>query len=143
MAGSVLLVASVAWGRAGLSNKAGFAPRYATLMAPLGCWFYLLWGRYGNQKSAAVVQTLLFALVCVFAAHNFQIGINQGRKSHARLESLEDDIGARLPLEEVADHHVGKVFGHKESLILYLKQLQSAQFGPFAAESERPDTVNR
>jgi hypothetical protein len=86
------LVGSVAWGRAGLSEFAGFSPRYATLMIPLGCWFYLLWQRCASRPWATLAQGVLFGLVCLGFARNFEVGITVGCMTQVRLQALEDDI---------------------------------------------------
>jgi hypothetical protein len=134
LAGTFGIVGAVAWGRTGLSNQAGFAPRYATVLMPLGCWLYLAWCRFGSGTAAAIVQMVLFAGVGVFFAHNCEIGVGFGRVVHARLQRLEDDIAAGIPLVTIAERRAGEVFPRdRNRLLQLLTNMRDARVGGFRA----------
>jgi hypothetical protein len=97
-----VLVLAMSWGRSSFGAEAGFAVRYTTLMVPMLCAVFYIWGTVGGPTSH-LVQTVLFAVVCGSSAINLQKGAAGGEMVRGMLQNVENDVRAGTPSLIIAD----------------------------------------
>jgi hypothetical protein len=127
------LVGAVAWGRADYVGSDGAAPRYATLLVPLGCWLYFLWGRYGGASGGPAAQMALFLLAAVTFAPNLRAAFDAGHGRRLVLRSFEADLAAGIPPALLAERGAGRVLPAegRDYLAACLAMLRDARAGAF------------
>ncbi len=123
------LVAAVTWGRSGLGLECGLAPRYATLMAPLGCCLYLLCER-GRRcpRRPRMCQAVLFLLTGMAFLPNCKEGLVSAKARGALVSSFAADLASGAPPGVLADRDGGRMFPaqFKDLLAQWLCMLRDA-----------------
>jgi hypothetical protein len=126
------LAGAIAWGRAEI------VPRHATLLLPLGCCLYFLWGRYGSSSAASTAQMTLLLLAALAFVPNLRSAIDNGRNRRVALRSFEASLACRVPPALLAECGADRVFpgACKESVTRSIAGLRDRGAAAFRALPE-------
>ncbi len=132
------LVGAVAWGRADFGWGVGFAPRYATLMIPLGCCLYFLWERYGSAPGARTAQTVLFLLAAMAFLPNLKEALAGGHARQIAGADFAAALASRIPPGLLAERDAGRTYPASDQgyLAYCLRLLRDARVGDFRSLPE-------
>jgi hypothetical protein len=97
--GLLLVVGRV---RAGLGWQWHLGGIYLNMAIPALCATYLTGILYGRPAIGELVQTMLFALSCLFFLPNFERAITDGQRWHESQQAIKRDIQAGVPPSIIA-----------------------------------------
>lgn len=134
----LMLVAAIAFGRAGMSTGQGFSNRYALFSATLLCICYLCFSIYATGGLGRFLRTgVLLALTAGFAT-NAWAGIVYGIDRADRADSLTEAIDAGAPPDVAAARHAERLYPIPAVLAERLEMLRIAKAGPYARPQAFP-----
>lgn len=128
-----LLAAGIGWGRAFLSDAAGFANRYVTFAAPILCFAYFTWERYSRGTARAVVTMGLLVLVSLLVGFNVEEGRRIGARGLEPRVALAQCMRAGMPRDWLAEEFCDVHGVRREHLAMYLDMLCRRGVAPFRA----------
>jgi hypothetical protein len=141
LASTAVLTLGIGWGRAGLGETAGFAPRYVVLAVPALCGLYIVWVLY-HGPTARLAQMVLFTLVCGAFFLNVHLGL-EGAKTGQKvylLEAFDQDLRDRVSPNLLAERytHVQTPWLSPEEFAVLLEGMKQAGIGRFGALQSDP-----
>lgn len=160
LAGSVVVLRRVAWGRPQERHRAlgllsfltamgclalalglgrnGFETRYVTLFVPTWCCVYLVWTIYAPPRLNASARILLLALTLVTLWSNTRFGVDYGTDVRFQLASFEKEMAAGVPSYRLVFRYWHYLHPHQDILNEYMPMLRQAGVGSFRYLQDNP-----
>lgn len=137
LGGLLSLAVGIGWGRSFLGPDAGFAPRYATLAAPLLCLAYLQCGAFAAPTARFPVQRVLFLVMCGLVLVNARKGVKFAAGLNHTVAALEADARLGIPPEILVLQHGERLkLVPAEFYVGQLQRLREARLGPYRDRQE-------
>jgi hypothetical protein len=132
---SASVALGIGWGRAGLGDFAGIAPRYGLLTLPPLIGVYLAWVCYAPSRARELLSMSLLALFCLGFAFRVESGFQQAQANLDKSIAFLRDLRAGAPAEQLAERHAGVLFpsSMKDCVAQWLTELKRAGYEPFTA----------
>jgi hypothetical protein len=131
------LVLALGWGRAGSGERAGFEPRYVTLVAPLGCAVVFVWDLYGGPVLRRLVPTCLCAALLVLLWPDTRAALDHGRFLARQAREFALAVREGMPIYLLVKRFP-VLHPSQDELAAELHALRRAGIGIFAALREDP-----
>ncbi|WP_406694875.1 hypothetical protein V5E97_27915 [Singulisphaera sp. Ch08] len=138
LAGVAALALAVGWGRGWASDRAGFADRYIAMADPAWCWLAVAVRLYAPPALGRIVANVLFALVCVLAWPNAEVGLRHALERKAQAEALARDVRDGLAPFQIVRRHTPYLHPNQNEAARLLPILRKARVGPFGALADDP-----
>jgi hypothetical protein len=108
LAGSVGLAIGIGFGRTVLGRGAGFASRYATIVAPILFTIFVAFTRFGTIAVRRFVQVTLLMTMCSVFPMNGIRGASEINAQLADGEVLEREVSQHVSIAQLAAEHGSK-----------------------------------
>ena len=140
LASTMVLAASVGWGRAGFGYSAGFAMRYVSLLAPFLCCVYCIWEMHTpfSLGWTRLGRLGLLSLAGLMFLLNVPGGLRYARAKAQKMEALERDVREGVPAYILVYRYAPFIHYSQEWTAQGLQMLQQAGIEPFTHLREDP-----
>jgi hypothetical protein len=132
------LALGLAWGRAGIAERAGLEPRYVTLISPLWLIVFFAWDLHTRPALRRVVLASLLAVNLVLLWPQTRAGIEDGREKFAQGEKFVKDVRDGVPLYMLTRRHTPYLHQSQDAVARELAALREAGIGVFASIAPNP-----